>query len=712
MRNKITYLNYTFDAKKIARATIGLEQSLPILTLGIDTFECEVKCPDKSILQFEQNIPLRYFHRKRQMGIYYVQSIERVSPDHFSFAAISTLGLLEQMDFYGGIYTGETVAEVVASICGNIPYIIKTNLQNIKLYGWLGIMSARLALQQVLFAIGANLVTDANGVLRIENLWDGISGVLDRDRIYADGASVKQDTPYTSVTVLEHQYIPGTERKDLFAGTTLQGQRIPFDGPMSNLQAEGFTVLESGANYALVSAGSGKLTGVPYIHTTLEVTKPVTNAPVKNEKRIEDATLVSLVNSNAVAERLAAYYACREVISVSAKVQQEHPGQVVQIYHPYDKEMVQAAIDTSSINVSGALKTDLTALVNFLPPQVQQIVTYDNHEVIIKSGEWMVPDGCTKVRAILIGGGDRGGTATNGTSGGAGGPGYAGVAGRSGTPGEAGSGGKILDVTIDVTPGQVLPITIGHGGNADVPQGQPTLFGGHSSEDGSASPIGYTDVVDGQIYAVPGEAGLVPDPKYPGSTTGHQTIGTFLAPSSGNQYLLPPQYQLLYLQVGTGGLYDGNTHLGYPKCYVDYVSVTEVDSTHKETYWDLRYIGREGFAGLSPEARADATIPGGGGSGGHAGGGGGGALGYSASYGVGATIHTVQHYSTTLKWIARRVQADTASGGRGGIAGAPGNGAHGVLILYFGVEKTIKPGALVTKEKNFFCDASGRLIIT
>lgn len=530
MRNKITYLGYTFDAKKIARATIGLEQSLPILTLGIDTFECEVKCPDPTIEDFQQNEPLVYYHREKQVGIYYLQSVERVSPDHYTLSAISTLGLLEQQDFYGGIYTGQTVAEILASICGTIPYVIEEDIQDIKLYGWLGISKARRALQQVLFAIGANLTIDQQGALYIQVLTTKIQATIGRNRIYADGASVEKLPPITGITILEHQYAPGTERKELYDGTTLQGQRITFDGPMSGLTADGFTILESGANYAIVSAGGGKLTGIPYVHTTSEISRAVTDAPVKNEERIEDATLVSLVNSNAVADRVAAYYACRQSIHVSAVIQSERPGQVVEIYHPFNRNLVQATISTSNVEVSGILKAELSALVGF-KPYGGGGETYNHVDIITEEKDFVVPPGVYRIRAVVIQGGSGGSSGLSGseaqshrqasssTSNSVSQYRWAQAGGKGGEPGAGGASGKVLVVELDVTPGQVIhaiPGVAGIGGKVGSDpkshypgtEGTHSTFGEYTSADGSQLPAGWLEIISGQILASPGRSGI------------------------------------------------------------------------------------------------------------------------------------------------------------------------------------------------------------
>lgn len=705
MRNKVTYRNYIFADPKIAVGTVGLEQSLPITELGIDTFEVEVKCPDKTILDFAQNEPIRYFHRKQQMGIYYVQSIARISPDHYAISAISTLGLLEQMDFYGGIYTGQTVEEVVSAICGNIPVIIKTNLRKIKLYGWLGISSARRALQQVLFAIGANLSTDNTGVLRIENLWSGISAVIPADRIYIDDNNIERQKPVTAVTVLEHQYYPGTERKDLFEGTTLEGQRILFSEPTNQLQADGFTILESGANYAVVSAGTGKLTGCPYVHTTLEVTKPVTTAQVKNEERIEDATLVSLVNSSAVADRMADYYKCREIISADVVMQRERPGQVVSLYHPYDKKMVQGTISKNDINVSAILKGSISALQDFSPSQSGDIAYLDERVILTGKGVWVPPDGVSELIVVAIGKGQPGTDGTDGEKGGSislwitsaeaasGGTFQRGAqnGGAGGEAGVGGSGGKINRVNVDVSPG----IEIAYDAT-----GINAVFGAVSSADGTSSESGYVDPVTGKIFGSKGPDGL------PGGAGGNGGSRATSYPDMTKPGIKGYSGGDVEIYAGGNGM-DGYYYEGGSASTVRFIiarggvggggaAYGENGGIHPGT--GIRPNDDEGGPGGSAKKPDAPTTLGTGGAGGNGGGGGGGA---GAVYYQCTASATGYHPGEVF-----RIVGGAAGTGSKGTEGGPAG-----IILYFRRPEPSFSGALVTKEKSFAVDKSGRLVI-
>ena len=165
----------------------------------------------------------------------------------------------------------------IKNICGEIPVIVKSNLKNVKLYGWLPYCSppnssARDNLNQVLFAIGACLTTDLNGVLRVETFWDGTISTIDAKKTDMVG-SVTDNQKISAISVIEHQFAEGQESQELFNGTAQNGDLIIFNEPMHTLSASGLSVLESGANYAKISAGTGTLTGLKYIHNKRKIAK-------------------------------------------------------------------------------------------------------------------------------------------------------------------------------------------------------------------------------------------------------------------------------------------------------------------------------------------------------------------------------------------------------------------------------------------------------
>lgn len=547
---KITYKNWTFLFSQTESAKPTREQSLSCESISADTLTAVVRCNDPTIMAFAKNDPIRVWENDSDasMQTYYLRSITRTGATSYRLVAWSAVGLLAAMAHKGGIYTGQTVAEVVKEICGNVPVVVKSVFANTKLYGWLPYCqpkadrrgkSARDNLVQVLFAIGAYLTTDLNGVLHIDALWDGASSTIGSNRMYASGGKVSYSDPVSAVTVTEHQYIAGTDEKELFSGTSQQGDIITFSEPMHSLAATGFTILESGANYAKISSGSGSLKGKTYIHNTRLVTQTVTENAAENVKSVTDATLVSLVNSSAVAKRLADYYKCRETITNGIVSGQEKPGHVVSVYHPYDKKMVLACIQSLDTTMSATLKSNMSALVGFLPPQPETTEYYDERVILTGSGEWTVPEGVTSYTRVLVGGGRGGSSGHRGES-----PAvraskswtekldalrrYVGLdsgvsleGGKGGMPGVPGEGGKVLVETVtDAVPGTKVSYACGRGGYGGVfaqgndagALGTATTMGGATSDTGSSSEAGYTDAITGEVFAAKGKSGIAGSP--------------------------------------------------------------------------------------------------------------------------------------------------------------------------------------------------------
>ena len=140
-----------------------------------------------------------------------------------------------------------------------------------------------------------------NGVLRVTSLYGGVSWARGAGSCFTGGA-VDYGTPVARVIVTEHRWEAGTESRELFNGAANQGDIIRFDEPVHGLQANGFQILESNCNYAKVSAGTGTLTGTPYLHHMRDITRQVSEAG--DDVTVKEAYLVGLVNSKGVAERL------------------------------------------------------------------------------------------------------------------------------------------------------------------------------------------------------------------------------------------------------------------------------------------------------------------------------------------------------------------------------------------------------------------------
>lgn len=693
----IKYAGRTFTRADIKSGKVSLARALMSDVLEIDILKFTVKSHDATLLQFRRDAPLTYFHDGLQIGTYYIQRIERVGKASYQFNTVSAIGTFTEVDHYGGIYTSQTVAEVVADICGSTPHYVKTNLQNIKLYGYLPIATRRENLSQVLFAIGATVKVDMNGYLRIEGLWDGVSATIGEDRVF-EGGSVESDTPVTRVIVTEHQYIKGTESKTLYEGTTSEGDIITFDAPMHDLVADGFRILESGVNYAKVSSGNGTLTGTAYVHNTREVSKTVNPGDTENVKRVETATLVSLANANAVADRLARYYAAREVIEADTVMDGESPGDVVTVAHPYGGT-VQACIESADVALSGILRASTRYLVGYTPPDIGEDEYYNNALVIVQSGEFIIPENTYSIHVVTIGGAQGGMSGYKGEDGQDDGAGNKG--GKGGSGGDGGTGGKVFQVVLDVTPGAKFPISIGLGGggalasedgsNAGAP-GSATTFGNHSSDNGSSYANGFVDIFSGAVYARAGDPGTAGGDGGDGGTEeesgnggdGQSVLSYFGGKGGENRGAIGSKGQIMAFAGGGAG---GGAAMGNNGADGENGRCSFVDDV-LGTGPGYLVTGRNGGAGADATATPSKPMArGNGGTGGHGGGGGGGG-------GKG-----------------RAASAWRGDGGTGGFGAGGGAGGDGCVIVYYRVYDPRSSGAAIDREGRECFDKYGRRLV-
>ena len=751
---KITYKNWIFLFSQTESAKPTREQSLSCESISADTLTAVVRCNDPTIMAFAKNDPIRVWENDSDasMQTYYLRSITRTGATSYRLVAWSAVGLLAAMAHKGGIYTGQTVAEVVKEICGNVPVVVKSVFANTKLYGWLPYCqpkadrrgkSARDNLVQVLFAIGAYLTTDLNGVLHIDALWDGASSTIGSNRMYASGGKVSYSDPISAVTVTEHQYIAGTDEKELFSGTSQQGDIITFSEPMHSLTATGFTILESGANYAKISSGSGSLKGKTYIHNTRLVTQTVTENAAENVKSVTDATLVSLVNSSAVAKRLADYYKCRETITNGIVSGQEKPGHVVSVYHPYDKKMVSACIVSLDTTMSGTLKSEMAALVGFLPPQPETTEYYDERVILTGSGEWTVPEGVTSYTRVLIGGGRGGSSGHRGES-----PAvraskswtekldalrrYVGLdngvsleGGKGGMPGVPGEGGKVLVETVtDAVPGAKVSYACGKGGYGGVFSqgndagafGTATTMGGATSDTGSSSEAGYTDAITGEVFAAKGKSGIAGSPgngymwsdgKYTYQPSPSITVDGVTYSAGKNKeevegkdgrgdYKIAPYGYVGYSWrggYGGGAAAGSNGNDGLANGSGDaYIGSSSAFAT---------VTAARGGAGADATPPAKESRYGCGGTSGH-GGGGAGSNGVADAHQTSSENISVSQASLTAR------DTEPAPGGRGSDGGEAGDGC---IIIYYRKLKPFSAGWLRDNTQKPLLDRLGRRLI-
>lgn len=749
-RNKIVYRGTTYD--RLAAGTVYLSKSLLGDELEPNTLSVTVETESKALLSFEIDDPVTYFYQDNKRGTFYLQNVTQVAWNKYDLYATSAIGLLLKRVHRGGIYSGTSAESLLSSICGPIPFRMQTRFSSSKLYGWLPYVkppasSARDNFMKVLFALGATVTEDLDGALKIEELWDGVSGDAQKNRM-GQGASVIREGKVTSVSLIEHQWVQGGDQTDLFEGTAAQGTEIVFDEPMYNLTASGFSILERGANYAKLSAGSGTLRGTAYVHNTRLIETKILNSSTENVISVEDQTLISLVNSSGAAKRLANYYKCLETIDAPLVYNLENPGELLTTYHPFDKTNVSACIKTEEITMSNKLKSQSTLLVGFTPIRQEGSESYEYHVVLTGSGTWTVPEGTTSVRAVLIGAGGAGfdgspggdstetwegdelkttrinltapttsaSDSSNVSNRGAGTPGNGGAGGAAGTP------GKVYEVTFSPSSGSRISYACGVKGASNGALGGATTFGSYSSNSGSTSSAGYTDIISGITYAKSGDSGADggkggsgADGESVGGVSGgkQEPSGSATRSDSDTQRRSNISMDIdatanFSLGAAGGGGAGGNSgnNLGTPGGDAEVGSVRLSITTG---YINAFVYPNKGGTGGDGADGADASVYGCSGSG--AGGGGGAGGDSSASSNVSAQYYVYNITIETRTDFAINNNAGGAAVRKGGAGGKGGAGADGCIILYYGVTTPVQDGQLKDKNGLMLLDKYGRRLI-
>jgi hypothetical protein len=369
----------TFDGAAIQEASVVEETDLLSLSVIYNALSLRLYSADA---QFSILNPEGYYAglKERQplavhvdvdnqsvyIGTYYLDEWENLSDTDIRFRCVDLLGVLDRIPYRGGLWLGAGVAleTLIEAILGavSVPYDLDTELYGVMVRGWIPICTIREALQQIAFSVGAYVDCGRSGAVKIYKTRlasaESSPAYTITKAEKGMGSSLALRALVTAAEVTAHNYLVGTETRELYNGALAAGtHEITFTEPMHDLTVSGATVTESGVNYALLAVaapGTVVLSGAVYVDTqqVYRVQNTALGASVKpNVLQVTAATLVDAANVAEVTNRIYDYYQQRyrqEVTLYGAAIE---PGVVVAVETLYNKQ-VRGVLERSEIDLA------------------------------------------------------------------------------------------------------------------------------------------------------------------------------------------------------------------------------------------------------------------------------------------------------------------------------------------------------------------------
>ena len=366
------------------------ETSLLEDELSIDTMKIRVRSINTSypLHNFIYGSQVTFYKDDVLYGKYYLVSVERQTKNEYILNVQSSIGLLDDTMHYGGIYSGEYASAIIKDIIGEkIAYTEHNIFSKIKVYGWLPVATRRENLKQLLFAVGG-CVKKKNGDVYFTTLTVDAPKSIPENRVF-DTGKITYDSPASRIEVVEHQFskVDSAPSEEVYSGEIIgssfvtpkgysvsDAALVTWDKPYHSLTFSNCTLLnnEKGVNYAVVSSsGSATISGKPYIHSKMIVSRDKENYNGKEKvAKVENATLVTLANSNSVAEKVMAYYDSPCTLSGAIVMDGEKPLDNITMPNQFEEEntgMIKSIEGTLGKQIT---RGELELRIGYNPPPI------------------------------------------------------------------------------------------------------------------------------------------------------------------------------------------------------------------------------------------------------------------------------------------------------------------------------------------------------
>lgn len=308
--------------------------------ISVNTLNFTVRTETDIPFDFQKKQKLSLYFNGQRIGNFYLMNGARKSWTDYQLDSHDALGVLDGNEFAGGIYTGQTVGEVIGQIFDgeDFNYLLDDALEGIPLIGYIPYTTKRNALVQIAFAIGAVVDTSNYDGVLIYSQQTVATGEFTQSDAF-DGLTLEHSDVVTGIRLTVHTYQQSEEMEELYNDVLGGRAEILFSSPHHSLTVTGGTLVRSGDNYAIVE-GTGEtvvLKGKNYTHMTTSLLKENPDIVFnKNIKDVPDATLIHTGNAQEVLNRIYGYYQRAENVKGDVLLADKTLGQVVGIDTAYD----------------------------------------------------------------------------------------------------------------------------------------------------------------------------------------------------------------------------------------------------------------------------------------------------------------------------------------------------------------------------------------
>ena len=360
----------TFAGRLLTDISVIQECSAVSDEITIDTMDFTLISDDDVNYVFQSKQPMSLYNDSDLLGVFFVKRYERTAKQIYSVSTEDYTGLLDSVQFAGGIYSSQSVTALLTAIfaAANVPVDISEDIQGKTITGWIPVCTCREAVRQICFATGAAVSTARTDKVRIflpDNtpvhkfgLTETMQGQTFNDR----------DVKLTELRLTVHSYSQISETAELYKAAESgagMGIYVEFPEPMHSLTITSGSITSSGANFAVITANSGcVLSGKKYRDMTSVISKtnPLVNVnDPANVVEVKDMTLVSAANAQGLLSTLWDFYVKCGTITSELILNGERPGDMITLTTEYLGE-VDARIESERYNLyGGAIVAEVTA---------------------------------------------------------------------------------------------------------------------------------------------------------------------------------------------------------------------------------------------------------------------------------------------------------------------------------------------------------------